>query len=62
MATVTRFRALLLRFLLCALFLSHRGEPDLFGVGICMAEDESLPVVALRGEAGEEQDACSWSS
>ena len=56
MATVTRFRALLLRVLFCALALSHLGESDLFGIGICIAEDESL-----RGKA-DEQDACLWSS
>jgi len=55
-ATVMRFRPLLLLFLFCPLFLSHLGEPDLFGIGICMAEDESLPVAKLRGDAKAEWD------
>jgi iron complex outermembrane recepter protein len=55
-ATVTRFRALLLLALFFSFFVSHLGESDLFGIGICMAEDESLPVAELRGEAKAERE------
>ena len=56
MATVTRFRALLLLALFFSFFISHLGESDLFGIGICMASDESLPRVELRGDAKAERD------
>ena len=56
-APVLRFRARLLRVLFCALALSHLGEPDRVGIGICMAEERALPVAALRGEAKAERDA-----
>ena len=57
MATVLRFRALLLLSLFCSFFVSNLGGPDLFGIGICMAEDESLSVAELRGDAKAERDA-----
>ncbi|MBX3332382.1 MAG: TonB-dependent receptor, partial [Nitrospira sp.] len=57
MATVLRFRALLLLSLFWSFFISHLGGPHLFGIGICMAEYESLPVAELRGDAKAERDA-----
>lgn len=52
-----RFRALLLLSLFCSCFISHLGGPDFFGIEICVAEYESLPVAELRGDAKAERDA-----
>lgn len=57
MATVMRFRALLFVYFFFPLFISNLGGPDFFGIGICMAEYESLSVAELRGEAKAERDA-----
>lgn len=55
-AAVTQFRVLLLVSLLCFFFDSHLGEFAHFGIGICMAQEESLPIRELRGEARAERD------
>lgn len=51
-----RFRALPLPFLFSSVFVSYLADLHLFGIGICMAEYESLSVAELRGEAKAERE------